>query len=358
MRILVQRYLDGDLNDVERAAFLDDVAHDTQLAEVLENETRLDMAFVDDAFTIEPPPYLRSAVLDAVAADSAVRPHTALRSAAGLITAGLLFLAVSVNAPEAVVEDVHPQRASRGVTTGLPARESLAAESRTSTGETRTVPGIALSVDVSVDNGVPSAQDNDEHVGRGADALSSSMVERPTMMTVTSVSPVVAAANVGLGIGNRMLPEADGSSPVVIQPFGHRFGTVGAASGASVRYHLSARDGFFIESGWTAARMRTALFVNGVERRTEQTRDVPYALVGYEGSLGSVPALGREFNVAVALGVTALGPVAVIDASMHIVSVGTMSVDAGVRVLGTADLRQHTSILSPPLPFMRMTLGL
>ncbi|MFM8473175.1 MAG: hypothetical protein ACKOBV_06615 [Candidatus Kapaibacterium sp.] len=52
MRILVQRYLDGDLNDVERAAFLDDVAHDTQLAEVLENETRLDMAIVDDAFTI------------------------------------------------------------------------------------------------------------------------------------------------------------------------------------------------------------------------------------------------------------------------------------------------------------------
>ncbi|MFM8439014.1 MAG: hypothetical protein ACKOAX_11100, partial [Candidatus Kapaibacterium sp.] len=204
-----------------------------------------------------------------------------------------------VNVPETVVEDVHPERASRGITTGLPARESPSAESRTSTGEIRCVPGVALSVDVSVDNGVPSAQDNDEHVGRGADALSSSMVERPTMMTVTSVSPVVAAANVGLGIGNRLLPEADGSSPVDIQPFGHRLGTVVAASGASVRYYLSARDGFFIESGWTAARMRTALFVNGVERRTEQTRDVPYALVGYEGSLGSVPALGREFNVAV-----------------------------------------------------------
>jgi hypothetical protein len=61
MHILAQKYLDGEMTDVERSAFLDDVARDPRVAEILELETRLDMALIDDAFSIEPPAYLRSA---------------------------------------------------------------------------------------------------------------------------------------------------------------------------------------------------------------------------------------------------------------------------------------------------------
>jgi hypothetical protein len=37
---------------------------------------------------------------------------------------------------------------------------------------------------------------------------------------------------------------------------------------------------------------------------------------------------------------------------------GTSSVDAGLRILGAADLRQKNSLLVIPQPFVRVSLGL
>jgi hypothetical protein len=100
------------------------------------------------------------------------------------------------------------------------------------------------------------------------------------------------------------------------------------------------------------------MFMNGAERRIEQQQNLPFALVGMQGSLGVLPLLNRDVSASVALGMAAIGPLVVADASVPVLYLGTSSVDAGLRILGAADLRQKNSLLVIPQPFVRVSLGL
>jgi hypothetical protein len=132
-----------------------------------------------------------------------------------------------------------------------------------------------------------------------------------------------------------------------------------SASGASMRYQLEVSDElFFVESGFVVARTQSTMFMNGAERRIEQQQNLPFALVGMQGSLGVLPLLNRDVSASVALGMAAIGPLVVADASVPVLYLGTSSVDAGLRILGAADLRQKNSLLVIPQPFVRVSLGL
>ncbi|MFN9776345.1 MAG: anti-sigma factor family protein [Candidatus Kapaibacterium sp.] len=383
MHILAQKYLDGELNDLERQAFLEDLAHDPRVAEVLEQEAQLDRAVVEDSYSIEPPAHLRSAVLDAVSKHSAPRNMFGLRAVSRIIATGLMMVSVEVNRPRTFEDVSYTSTDMPGLSAAASHMSTETSHTSTETSNTSTetprtsaaAPYVSVSSVSGTDNSVidsptpftPSTiAKQASHAPVESSPMQSMLALTPASVSLSAPASEYAEANTSAKRATILAawsPWIDG--PMTSMPMtgmrnqqGTLLGLL-SASGASMRYQLEVSDElFFVESGFVVARTQSTMFMNGAERRIEQQQNLPFALVGMQGSLGVLPLLNRNVSASVALGMAAIGPLVVADASVPVLYLGTTSVDAGLRMVGAADLRQKNSLLVIPQPFVRVSLGL
>jgi hypothetical protein len=383
MHILAQKYLDGELNDLERQAFLEDLAHDPRVAEVLEQEAQLDRAVVEDSYSIEPPAHLRGAVLDAVSEYTAPRNMFGLRAVSRIIATGLMMVSVAVNRPRTFEDVSYTSTDMPGLSAAASHMSTETSHTSTETSNTSTetprtsaaAPYVSVSSVSGTDNSVidsptpftPSTiAKQASHAPVESSPTQSMLALTPASVSLSAPASEYAEANTSAKRATILAawsPWIDG--PMTSMPMtgmrnqqGTLLGLL-SASGASMRYQLEVSDElFFVESGFVVARTQSTMFMNGAERRIEQQQNLPFALVGMQGSLGVLPLLNRNVSASVALGMAAIGPLVVADASVPVLYLGTTSVDAGLRMVGAADLRQKNSLLVIPQPFVRVSLGL
>jgi hypothetical protein len=383
MHILAQKYLDGELNDLERQAFLEDLAHDPRVAEVLEQEAQLDRAVVEDSYSIEPPAHLRGAVLDAVSEYTAPRNMFGLRAVSRIIATGLMMMSVAVNQPRTFEDVSYTSTDMPGLSAAASHMSTETSHTSTETSNTSTetprtsaaAPYVSVSSVSGTDNSVidsptpftPSTiAKQASHAPVESSPTQSMLALTPASVSLSAPASEYAEANTSTKRATILAawsPWIDG--PMTSMPMtgmrnqqGTLLGLL-SASGASMRYQLEVSDElFFVESGFVVARTQSTMFMNGAERRIEQQQNLPFALVGMHGSLGVLPLLNRNVSASVALGMAAIGPLVVADASVPVLYLGTTSVDAGLRMVGAADLRQKNSLLVIPQPFVRVSLGL
>lgn len=378
MHILAQKYLDGELNDLEREAFLEDLAHDPRVAEVLEQEAQLDRAVVEDSYSIEPPAHLRGAVLDAVSEHIAPRNMFGLRGVSRIIATGLMMMSVAVNKPYSFEDVAYTSTDVPGLSAGASHTSTEASHTSTETSYTSPETPRTSAADPYVSVSSVSGRDNSvidsptpftpSTIAKQAShaAVESSLTQNMLALTPASVllsapASEYAEANTsakGATILSAWNPWIDAPMTSMRDRQGALLGLL-SASGASMRYQLEVVDElFFVESGFVVARTQSTMFMNGVERRIEQQQNLPFALVGMQGALGVLPLLNRDVSASVALGMAVIGPLLIADASVPVLYLGTTSVDAGLRMVGVADLRQKNSLLVIPQPFVRVSLGL
>ena len=383
MHILAQKYLDGELNDLERQAFLEDLAHDPRVAEVLEQEAQLDRAVVEDSYSIEPPAHLRGAVLDAVSEYTAPRNMFGLRAVSRIIATGLMMMSVAVNQPRTFEDVSYTSTDMPGLSAAASHMSTETSHTSTETSNTSTetprtsaaAPYVSVSSVSGTDNSVidsptpftPSTiAKQASYAPVESSPMQSMLALTPASVSLSAPASEYAEANTSAKRATILAawsPWIDG--PMTSMPMtgmrnqqGTLLGLL-SASGASMRYQLEVVDElFFVESGFVVARTQSTMFMNGAERRIEQQQNLPFALVGMQGSLGVLPLLNRNVSASVALGMAAIGPLVVADASVPVLYLGTTSVDAGLRMVGAADLRQKNSLLVIPQPFVRVSLGL
>lgn len=378
MHILAQKYLDGELNDLEREAFLEDLAHDPRVAEVLEQEAQLDRAVVEDSYSIEPPAHLRGAVLDAVSEHIAPRNMFGLRGVSRIIATGLMMMSVAVNKPYSFEDVAYTSTDVPGLSAGASHTSTEASHTSTETSYTspetpRTSaadPYVSVSSVSGTDNFVidsptpftPSTIAKEaSHAAVESSPMQSMLALTPASVSLSAPASEYAEANTsakGATILSAWSPWIDAPMTSMRDRQGALLGLL-SASGASMRYQLEVVDElFFVESGFVVARTQSTMFMNGAERRIEQQQNLPFALVGMQGALGVLPLLNRDVSASVALGMAVIGPLLIADASVPVLYLGTTSVDAGLRMVGVADLRQKNSLLVIPQPFVRVSLGL
>lgn len=341
MHILAQRYLDGEMTDVERSAFLDDVAHDPRVAEILELETRLDMALIDDAFSIEPPAHLRSAVLETIASNHPVIPLLGFRRVMWSLAMSIMFVVAPVN----LDDDMDTMRG--GTTASGPVRAERHERS------------TALSTPM---NDHASTTTASAHIPLSDDALQ--IDAQPHIdQTQHAITPLHAQ---GIQV-ERPSPDVVGAYMSGLTTYSDNVrGSSGQLSGvvapavASIRYNLIDNDyvRFYVESGVVASNMQSTVFVNGLAQYTSQQKLAPFAVVGAQAVILSVPMLDRSITGSLALGIASVGPLAMADVAMSVLQIGDASLDAGVRFIGAVDLRQRSATFMQPQPFLSVSLGL
>jgi hypothetical protein len=338
MHILAQRYLDGEMSDVERSAFLNDLASDPRVAEILEVETRLDMALVDDAFSIEPPAHLRSAVLETISSTHSDFPVNRFRRAVWSLAVGVMFFAAptihdrSVDVGrsfETVPLPVHPDHST-----------SVLRSSQSVVSTPEALANISVPSDA-VQHDTQPLIDQPHHLITSAN-VNGFNVERPT-------TDVVHAS-----VSRHSIYTDD------VRCSSHQLSGVAAPAVASIRYNLNDNDDirFYVESGVVTANLQSTVFTNGSAQYTSQRQLLPFAVVGAQGLVMSVPMLDRNIMGSLALGITSLGPVAMADVAMSVFQIGNASLDAGVRFIGAFDLRQRSATSMHPQPFLSVSLGL
>ena len=341
MHILAQKYLDGEMTDVERSAFLDDVARDPRVAEILELETRLDMALIDDAFSIEPPAHIRSAVLETIASKQSRNPLLGFQHVTWGLAIGFFLLFAPVNLDDAM-------DTMRGSTTASPTvraeRHERSTALSTPTNDRASTTTASAHVPLSDDVLQTDAQPHIDQTQHAITPLHAYgiQVERP--------SPDVADAYMsGLATYSDNVRGSSGQLSGVVAP-----------AVASIRYNLTDNDNirFYVESGVVASNMQSTVFVNGLAQYTSQQKLSPFAVVGVQGVILSIPMLDRSITGSLALGIASVGPLAMADVAMSVLQIGDASLDAGVRFIGAVDLRQRSATFMQPQPFLSVSLGL
>ncbi len=330
MHILAQKYLDGEMTDVERSAFLDDVARDPRVAEILELETRLDMALIDDAFSIEPPAYLRSAVLETVASNNPGIPSHGLRRVMWSLAMSMMLVVAPVNLDDAMDTMRSGTMASRPVRAGDSTVFTTPTQDQAST---TTADALHIDAQPRIDQTQPIIAPLHAH---------GIQVERPS-------ADVADAYMSGLATYSDDVRGSSGQLSGVVAP-----------AVASIRYNLTDNDNvrYYVESGVVASNMQSTVFVNGLAQYTSQQKLAPFAVVGVQGVILSIPMLDRSITGSLALGIASVGPLAMADVAMSVLQIGDASLDAGVRFIGAVDLRQRSATFMQPQPFLSVSLGL
>ncbi|MBU3679877.1 MAG: hypothetical protein FGM32_09780 [Candidatus Kapabacteria bacterium] len=334
-RILAQRYLEGDLNDLEREAFLEDVERDPRVAEILEQEAQVDLAIIDDAFTIEPPSHLRAAVLSSIATTHTHGISHLFVPMVRQIIIGLVFLVSSV--------------------ARIDMSNGLNRISATSTSE--------MTLRSHTTAAIPAVE---KRVLRASSPASESLAEPPVIQADIEevvIQPVSSRGNDRASIRSLASPAfmpmiAEPPATIALPSLGQVSGLVGGA-GASFRYELLSSDNahLFVESGILSAPLQSSVFVNGISQISPQQALLPFAAVGAEGTLAYVSMLDREIRGSIAIGMAATGPLAIADVSTSLVQLGPTSFNAGLRFFGAYELRGQTTIMQLQ-PIVGITMGL
>jgi hypothetical protein len=335
-RILAQRYLEGDLNDLERQAFLEDSENDPRIAEVLEQEVQLDLSILDDAYSIEPPAHIRDAVLSSIITTSNRETWVLLVPMARQLLVGLIFLVASV-----VRIDVP-----------VPLRSNISASDDSGTSQKQ--------ASSSMSRAVVSPSDIEL-------SMTNESVEQPTPRLESDDEPVLRARALN-SYGVFVRPEISSPMESVLteRPVQELLAAPGRLSGLagggglSARYELASSDDvrLFVESGFLSAARQASVFINGTSQLSSQQTLIPFAVVGAEGTLSYVSMLDRDIRGSIALGMAATGPLAIADLSASIMRLGPATIDAGLRFTGEIDLRRQATAMMQTQPFLRVTMGL
>jgi hypothetical protein len=95
-------------------------------------------------------------------------------------------------------------------------------------------------------------------------------------------------------------------------------------------------------------------FSNGIAQQTSQQSTMPFIVFGAEARIAEVPVLQRALMGSAAIGVSALGPMAIADLTAEVTKVGPFSIYAGVRITGMTNTRGETGLHFDSQPFMRI----
>lgn len=328
--ILIQRYLDGDLSEVELEAFLHDLEHDSELASMLEREVNIDASIINDAFAIQPPAQLRTAVLASMQAQSQAVPHVNLivsSLAVSAIFVVLLMLPALYSTNVVRVESTARAEVQTAQPLDQISRPSL-----------RTARFITSDVDEdrSPDETLVKSEIEITDVQRVNDEIPD---VHPNQATSTLQWPLA-------------LPSTADMSNVL--------SGVVSPSIVALRYELDQFDNIsvFVEAGALQQREIVTTYVNNVQMTSMGTALMPYASVGIGGELWELPFVSRSISGMAALGVTPAGPLVAADLTMNLLRVGSLSFDVGVRCIGSMNLRQQQSFTASVSPILRLALPL
>jgi hypothetical protein len=341
-QILIQRYLDGDLSELELQAFLEDLSRNRELASMLEREVKLDAAVINDAYSIEPPAELRASILNVISTSETNWFGTAAgRATFGLAVSGLLLLTSFVGI--GTDSERHAQSAS------APAAQS-AAPAAASGMTQRTQPDLRPSASIAA--GVaqaPSSSTTD------ADDVISEIVIEPTsplheqFETLTRPlrdQPSVAVWGMSAPFGTSL-------------PAGLFAGMVGTTA-ASLRYELDVLEGsqVFVEAGGLKQSRTSTVYVNDVAASTIASGFTPYLSIGVSGTVVDLDMLGRSIEGAASIGVTSAGPIAMVDLSAPLFDFGTGTLDVGLRTSALFDVGSGQRVHVNAAPFIRVDISL
>jgi hypothetical protein len=333
--ILAQRYLEGDMTEHERAAFIEDLAHNPDLQEILEREMQLDVAIINDAFSIEPPTAMRQAVLDAISS----HPHRYARGFAGFNLTGrivmmlLCIVGSAVGTRYASLHNaVHETRkqSNQGVLEVAALRQPSPPVHRAS------VPAQPLNEESPIE-----AQSN------------ASPIEQE-VTTINLLPPAIPPRLGALYYSSAMQPmehQPSTSSSLVSATLGSGVG--------SFRYNIAAPGqlNIFVEGGLLGMNRFGVSYINQIRTIAFQNTTVAYAALGIAGALTDLPVGERSLMGSFAIGATAAGPMVMADLSTSLFDIGPTTIDAGVRIVGISDLRNAGAVSLQTLPFVRLSLG-
>lgn len=79
---------------------------------------------------------------------------------------------------------------------------------------------------------------------------------------------------------------------------------------------------------------------------------------GAEVTIVELPLLHRALTGSAAVGVSAMGPLGIIDLTAEATTIGPVSVFTGLRVTGMMNLRYRSDITVGATPYVRIAIGL
>jgi hypothetical protein len=343
-RILAQRYLEGDMTDVERAAFLHDVSNDPQLAQLLDQEAHLDMAIIDDAYSIEAPAHIRLAILSTITAGSTSvnTARTGINAVVGVICVFMgLMLAVtdiSITFPD-TVRTVIRKRVAPTQQTPKP----YATQSSRSNGvaPTTVAAGTVVSDNIQSDDREVENPKVIPAISSVAARTTSAFAQRPVHDPLAPASAFCAAYRTDVPWASNL---AAGIAPSLL----------------SLRYNLFHEGAMqlFVEVGSQHISRITTAYIGSAPTVASIGQHLPFAAIGMQGAVMNLPVLDRPIIGSASIGVTSVGPLAMADLAMDVARIGPIAVGAGVRLTATMDLRSGTTISANAMPVLHMRMAL
>lgn len=340
--ILVQRYLDGELSELELEAFHKDLSDDPTLASILEREVHLDAAIINDSYSIEPPTALRAAVLESISdSGSSWNLNAAGRMFLNIALSGVLLLTSLVG-----IGTDSMRRVDASVMSPAPASASTSASSvellpaNRSRSESRAVISTATSIPESSSPSESLAEDESPEVF----IEPTRFVHLPfgsLQQTLRDQQP-----DVFLGLGLASMPSL---------PAGLFGGMVGTNT-VSLRYELDLLEGqqVFVEAGGLQQPRTSTAYVNGEATSVLASGITPFLSIGLGGVLVDQNTIGHAINGSASIGITSIGPLAMADVSASILDLGFSSVDVGVRLSTLFDVGPAQRAYFNATPFLRM----
>lgn len=332
-RILVQRYLDGELSDLERQAFLDDLSLDSRLAAMLDDEVQLDVAIISDAYAIEVPDTLRTAVLTSVATTTQIAAPSLLQRLSIVSTVFVTTLVTLVTS--LTPNDVRIASAVR------------AEQQHRSLAMTTTVAAAKPIAVIAAANAPVTTLDVSQHTDAMIVAEASPLLLAPlsdATVTAQIVPTVIAAA---------ALPARSATHASTVN-----LSTFLAPSIIALRYDVggTVQQHIYVEGGMMQMSRGITQIVNGTATLGAQEDVLPFALIGLEGAMMHLPAIDRSVLASASVGVNSIGPMATADLAIRLTQLGPVALDVGLRMQATLDLRNRNTVATQVLPAIRISL--
>lgn len=336
--ILVQRYLDGDLSELELQAFKEDLVRDAQLAWLLEQEVRIDASIIDDVYSIEPPTHLRSSILDVLPPSKEhlgrMIPQHAVVST--ILSTLMLFVMIGDIGNRSVPID---RTSAEAVVAG--STVVVAPRNRMSTKTISQTHNQTHDVDKHHRD-----QPVDEHVVHPVQLAEVTVGERATVSD--------ASARI------ETLSPSMNSFPMSVAEQTAGLQLLASTNTVSASYELGNGEDvqLFVEAGVLQQRYAAAMYVNGISSAVNTTTLAPFVALGVRGALFHVDMVDRTIHASASVGVSQLGPLVMADLSTSLLSIGAtssvVSLDIGIRLASTFNSRAHLDAHVNVAPFIRM----
>lgn len=332
-RILVQRYLDGDLSDVERQALVEDLSHDAGLAAMLDEEVQLDVAIIRDAYAIEVPDTVRTALLTSIATTTQIAVPSLVQRLS-IVTTVLVTTLVTL------VTSLAPHDV----------RLASAVSAEQQHGSKATISAVEATKPVAL-IAVPSAPVATVDVSQQTDAD-----------TVAEASPVLLVSLPDVAITAQPFSTVIAAAAVPARSAMHastaNLSTFLAPSIIALRYDVggTAQQRIYVEGGMMQMSRGITQIVNGIATLGAQQDVLPFALIGLEGAMMHLPAIDRSVHASASVGVNSVGPMATADLAIPLAQLGPVALDVGLRMQATLDLRNRNTVATQVLPAIRISL--